>query len=234
MSVVVTVFDYADVVVETLDSIVGSQRVTIEIVIIDDASTDDSVAVVREWMDRHADVPVLLLTRAANQGLTRARNLAIEHARADLVMIMDADNLVYPTCLHRLTDALHADPAAAFAYSTLEAFGADPGLRSAQGWHVPWLCDANYIDAQAMIRRQRARTIRRVPGRRHDVRLGGLGPVVADRRRQGSTVCTCRRCSVGTARRRGSMVSLTNLAAADLRAGLVARYPDLPWPASDR
>ena len=42
-------------------------------------------------------------------------------------MVMDADNMVYPNCLRRLADALDADPAAAFAYATLEAFGAQPG-----------------------------------------------------------------------------------------------------------
>lgn len=233
VSVVVTVFDYADVVVETLDSIIASSDVSTEIVIVDDASTDDSVAIVRAWMDRHADVPVQLLARAANQGLTRARNLAIEHVRAELVMVMDADNLVYPTCLRRLADALDADPAAAFAYSTLEAFGADPGLRSAQGWHVPWLCDANYIDAQAMVRRE---TFARHGGYRVDDTMYGwedwdLWLRIAAAGEHGVHVPQM----LGRYRTQsGSMVSLTNLAAADLRAGLVTRYPDLPWPASDR
>ncbi|MEP6297635.1 MAG: glycosyltransferase, partial [Ilumatobacter sp.] len=233
VSVVVTVFDYADVVVDTLDSIVASHDVDVEIVIVDDASRDDSVAVVRDWMGRHPDTPVLLLTRAANQGLTRARNLAIGHARADLVMIMDADNLVYPTCLRRLADALSDDPDAAFAYSTLEAFGADPGLRSAQGWYVPWLCDANYIDAQAMIRRS---TLDRFDGYRVDDTMYGwedwdLWLRIAAAGEHGVHVPQM----LGRYRTQsGSMVSLTNLAAADLRADLVARYPDLPWPPTDR
>ncbi len=232
VSVVVTVFDYADVVEETLDSIIASHDVAVEIVIVDDASHDDSVAVVQAWMDHHPDVPVVLLARAANQGLTRARNLAIGHARADLVMIMDADNLVYPTCLSRLADALSDDPTAAFAYSTLEAFGADPGLRSAQGWHVPWLCDANYIDAQAMIRRS---TLDRFDGYRVDDTMYGwedwdLWLRIADAGEHGVHVPQM----LGRYRTQpGSMVSLTNLAAADLRADLVARYLALPWPPSD-
>ena len=232
VSVVVTLFDYADVVVETLDSIISSRDVATEIVIIDDASTDGSIAVVSEWMNHHEDVPVLLLTRAANQGLTRARNLAIEHTRADLVMVMDADNLVYPSCLRRLADALLDDPLASFSYATLEAFGADPGLRSAQGWHVPWLCDANYIDAQAMFRRS---TLERFDGYRVDDTMYGwedwdLWLRIAAAGEHGVHVPQM----LGRYRTQsGSMVSLTNLAAADLRAGLVARYPTLPWPASD-
>ena len=68
-------------------------------------------------------------------------------------MVMDADNTVYPNCLRRLSDALDADPAGGFAYATLEAFGTEPGLRSELGWSPRWLCESNYIDAQAMVRR---------------------------------------------------------------------------------
>jgi hypothetical protein len=127
VSAVVTLFDYEAVVTETL--------------------------VVRRYLADHPDLPVLLLASDVNRGLPASRNLAFTHARASQVMVMDADNTVYPTCLRRLADALAADPAAAFAYATLEDFGTSTGVRSAMGWHVPWVCEANYIDAQAMVRR---------------------------------------------------------------------------------
>ena len=155
LSVIVTLHDYADVVTETLDSVVAAigGRDDVEIVVVDDASTDHGRAVVSEFMAAHASTPMLLLGADANRGLPAARNVAVEASRGAYVMVMDADNLLYPTCLDRLEAALDADPTAAFAYATLEAFGAEPGLRSALGWYVPWLTDGNYIDAQAMIRR---------------------------------------------------------------------------------
>ena len=52
-------------------------------------------------------------------------------------------------------------------------------------WHVPWLCEANYIDAQAMIATRRLAAPRRLPHRRRaGLRLGGLGTVAPDRRRR--------------------------------------------------
>lgn len=229
VSVVVTLFNYADVVIETLASIVASVDVVVEIVIVDDHSSDDGVEVVRQWIADHDDVAAILLTVAANRGLTQARNLAIENVRSDLVMVMDADNLVYPTCLRRLADALASDPEAAFAFSTLEAFGAKPGLRSSQGWYVPWLCEANYIDAQAMLRRS---TLERHEGYRADETMYGwedwdLWLRIAVAGEYGVHVPEM----LGRYRTQpASMVSLTNLAADDLRAGLVSRYPMLPWP----
>jgi hypothetical protein len=229
VGVVVTLYGYADVVVETLDSIVASTDVDLEIVIVDDHSADDGVAVVRRWMSDHPDVAVLLLACAANRGLPHARNLGIARVRADNVMIMDADNLVYPTCLRRLGDALAADPSASFAYATLEAFGPLPGLRSAQGWHVPWLCERNYIDAQAMIRRS---TLERHGGYLVGESMYGwedweLWLRLADAGEHGVHVPEM----LGRYRTQlTSMIALTNLAADDLRADLVARYPKLPWP----
>ncbi|MFK7919969.1 MAG: glycosyltransferase [Ilumatobacter sp.] len=229
VGVVVTLYNYGDVVIETLDSIVASTGVKIEIVIVDDHSSDDGAEVVRTWMAEHEDVAVLLASRAANRGLGPARNLGLGRLRADKLMVIDADNHVYPTCFERLSAALDRDPDAAFAYATLEAFGTDPGLRSAQGWHVPWLCDANYIDAQAMLRRS---TVERYHGYRVDDSMFGwedwdLWLRIADAGDRGIHVPEM----LGRYRtQEASMISLTNLVAADLRADLVARYPRLPWP----
>jgi GT2 family glycosyltransferase len=109
--------------------------------------------VVAEYVAAHPEVPFLLLGSDVNRGLPASRNLAIEVCRAEKIMVMDADNLVYPNALRQLSDALDRDPSAAFAYSTLEEFGVAPGVRSAMAWNPAWLCERNYIDAQAMLRR---------------------------------------------------------------------------------
>lgn len=153
VSVVVTLFGYGHLVAETLDSIAASTGVELEIVVVDDHSLDGGRQVVADWIDAHPEVSALLLGSEVNRGLPAARNLGIAEARADQVMVMDADNLLYPTALRRLANALEDDPTASFAYSALEEFGTRRGVRSAMAWHVPWLCEGNYIDAQAMLRR---------------------------------------------------------------------------------
>lgn len=230
VTTVVTVYDYADVVTETLDSLAASGGVRQEIVVVDDHATDDSRVVVRRWMDHHPDVPVLLLGRDANQGLAAARNLGFTEARADLVMVMDADNLVYPTCLARLRDTLQADPGAAAAYAILEDFGAQRNVRSALDWDPRRLCQANYIDAQAMWRRDQWEHLGGY--RADDDHVFGwedwdLWLRLADR--GGHAVL--RREILGRYRvQAGSMIALTNLATGDAIEALRRRYPGLPWP----
>jgi hypothetical protein len=234
VSVIVTLHNYAELVTETLDSIVASADVGIEVVVVDDHSTDHGRSTVREYMDRHSHMPMLLLASDVNRGLSESRNMAISASRAPLVMVMDADNLVYPNCLSRLRDALDADEGAAFAYSTLEAFGHDPGLRSEMAWYPRWLCEVNYIDAQAMVRRstfERHGEFRDVDDFTYGwedwafwLRLAAAGeygvhvPQMLGRYRTQAT----------------SMVSITNLVADELRARIVAQFPTLPWPEHDR
>lgn len=229
VSVIVTLYNYGEVVTETLDSIAASHDVNLEVVVVDDHSSDDGRLVVRTFLDQHPDLPMMLLASNVNRGLPDARNLAIENTRAERIMVMDADNTIYPTCLRRLSDALDLDPDASFAYATLEAFGTDPGLRSSRGWYVPWLCEANYIDAQAMLRRD---TWERHGGYRHDDRVYGwedwdLWLRLAQAGEHGVHVPQM----LGRYRTQAaSMISITDLAAPDMRAELVERYPTLPWP----
>lgn len=228
VSVVVTLFGYAHLVTETLDSIAASVDVELEIVVVDDHSLDEGRQVVEQWIAAHADVPVLLLGSDVNRGLPAARNLGISAARAEQVMVMDADNLVYPTALRRLADALENDPSAAFAYSALEEFGATTGVRSAMAWHVPWLCEGNYIDAQAMLRRS---TWERLGGYRTDVLVFGwedweLWLRIAAEGGHGVHVPQM----LGRYRTQaGSMLSTSNLVADHMLGHLRELYPGLPW-----
>jgi glycosyltransferase involved in cell wall biosynthesis len=185
---------------------------------------------VQRFIDDHPSVPIALIAKDANEGLAAARNTGFDHARAPLVMVMDADNTIYPTCLRQLADALGDNPGVDAAYSILEDFGDQRNIRSALAWDVERLCRANYIDAQAMLRKS---MWQRLGGYRADDALvygwedwdlwlhlaadGGHAMLVTQ--------------ILGRYRvQRGSMVGLTNLATDDAIAAMRVRYPTLPWP----
>ena len=217
-------------VTETLDSIAASEGVAFEIVVIDDHATDHSRQVVQAWLEAHPEVPAVLIGKDANEGLAAARNTGFGVARAPMVMVMDADNHLYPTGLATLAGELRDDPGAAAAYAVLEDFGAQRNIRSAVAWDVGRLCAANYIDAQAMWRLDAWQAL---GGYRADdehvygwedwdlwLRLAASGgyatlvPQILGRYRVQA----------------GSMIALTNLATDDAITAIRTRYPDLPWP----
>jgi succinoglycan biosynthesis protein ExoO len=75
----------------------------LELIVVDDASGDGSVAIIRAAMAR--DARVRLIECPGNLGPSGARNLALEVARGDWIAIMDSDDLIHPARLSRLLAA---------------------------------------------------------------------------------------------------------------------------------
>jgi hypothetical protein len=172
VSVLVSLFNYDRHVRAALDSCAAGSFTDIELVVVDDGSSDRSSEVVREWSEAKPAVPLLLLAHPSNRGLSAARNSALDFARGELAFILDADNRLYPAGLERLVAALDRDPGVAFAYGMLEVLsaGRSVGLRSFYPWRPARLRTGNYIDAMALWRR---RPLRELGGYTDDVRLYG-------------------------------------------------------------
>jgi GT2 family glycosyltransferase len=151
VSVILTSYNYESFIVETIDSVMSSYGVPLELIVIDDRSDDSSVAVIREVMSDHDWFPMILMARAANVGQSLARNMGVARARGEFVFILDSDNAIYPTTLRKLSEALERAPDAAFSYGIIAK--SERGLLSQFPWDVEHLCRGNYIDAMTMIRR---------------------------------------------------------------------------------
>jgi glycosyltransferase involved in cell wall biosynthesis len=172
VSVVLTVYNYADVVRNAIRSVAGSDYESYELVVVDDCSRDDSLTAVREELANLPWMTATIVARGRNQGLSAARNCAVEHAQGEFVFILDADNAIYPHALSRHVAALDVTPEASFAYGIIEQFGPE-GSRDLMSWQ-PWVPErlryGNYIDAMSMIRRA---AIVEVGGYTRDRRLHG-------------------------------------------------------------
>ncbi len=156
VTVAVSLFNYARFVPDCLDSILAQRHQALELVVVDDASTaDDSVDVVRQWMEQQASrfSRTLLLQHKRNQGLAQARNTAFRHGRGRAVFVIDADNEIYPRAIGRLYAAMTTSGAAA-TYSQHEIFGNRRGTGLSDIWHPEWLRHGNYIDAMALVSRR--------------------------------------------------------------------------------
>ena len=162
ISVLVTLSNYGRYVRQCLELVFRSQQTVgpIEIVVVDDASTDDSAARVAESM-RDASIAVQLVRKRSNTGLADARNLGLECARGEFVFILDADNWIYPACLRVLEGAIRAGGFAA-VYSLIRRFADESdnvdgalGLVSTFEWNVRELTRRPYIDAMAMLDRKK-------------------------------------------------------------------------------
>ncbi|MEO7370896.1 MAG: glycosyltransferase family 2 protein, partial [Ilumatobacteraceae bacterium] len=160
VSVVIPLFNQGHYLAEAVRSVIaagGASGPPTELVIVDDHSTDESLATAQRLLDDHDWFPATLIARAANGGLPVARNTGFNHARARYVFALDADNLLYPTGLRRLVDHLDtAPPEVVAAYGILERFDTtgSVGLTSHLPWDADLLVHGAFIDAMALFRRE--------------------------------------------------------------------------------
>ena len=93
VSVVVPVFDVEAYLPETLDSLLAQSHAELDVVVVDDGSTDGSGAIADEYAARDARVRVVHI---ANRGLGGARNEGLRHVRGELLAFADSDDVVPP------------------------------------------------------------------------------------------------------------------------------------------
>ncbi|MGE3356684.1 MAG: glycosyltransferase family 2 protein [Acidimicrobiia bacterium] len=101
IGVVITTYQAAAYVDQALASIAGQTRPADRIVLVDDASTDATVARVRTWQ-RH--LPIDLVVQPVNGGVARARNAGLARLDTDVVAILDGDDVLLPDHLQLLGD----------------------------------------------------------------------------------------------------------------------------------
>ncbi len=99
-----------------LASIVGQSRPIDELVVVDDASDDDTIDILNEMAER-APFKVHIITPSERQGSTGAFALAIERATGDIIALADQDDLWYPHKVARLVETFDDHPDTAYVFT---------------------------------------------------------------------------------------------------------------------
>ncbi|WP_129784280.1 glycosyltransferase family 2 protein [Promicromonospora panici] len=120
VSVVVPCYDYGRFLPQTVGSLVSQEGVDVEVIIVDDASTDDSLAVARELADRHPGVRVVANER--NAGQVESFNRGWQHSTGELVVRLDADDMLPPGALARAAAVLEQHPEVGLVYGHPQHF----------------------------------------------------------------------------------------------------------------
>ncbi len=114
VSTIIPVYNRARLVQEAVASVLEQSYRPIEVIIVDDGSTDDTSAALEALALRHpAEVRVL---RQGNGGPGRARETGRQAARGEFIQYLDSDDLLLPIKFERQVAGLRADPEAGVAY----------------------------------------------------------------------------------------------------------------------
>jgi len=159
VSVIITNYNYSRYLSEVVKSVLSQTHRDVEVIVVDDASTDESAGLVGPLLSRVGGISSTQVLLKHNVGLPAARNLGVSLARGEFVFILDADNRLLPDCLElhvRTAKSTGADA----VYAKIRMFNlgshVDKFLSDAP-FDLRRLSGGNYIDAMALFRRSALR-----------------------------------------------------------------------------
>ncbi len=112
-TIVIPAFNAAKYLPMTLESLLAAGNISIEIIVVDDGSTDDTTSLVAKMMRSHANISYLKKT---NSGVSNARNAGLSLVTSAYVCFLDADDCVRPDGLAAMHRMLIDHPEAVAAY----------------------------------------------------------------------------------------------------------------------
>ena len=117
VSVLLPTFNRAQLLGEAIDSVLEQTHLPLEIIILDDGSTDETPSVCAAYASKVKYVRI-----SENGGKTAAINAGLELAAGNVIWVMDDDDIAPPDALKTLLAPLQADPKLGFTFGSLKKF----------------------------------------------------------------------------------------------------------------
>ena len=97
VTVVCLCYNHEAFVIESLESVVNQIYPSVELIIVDDCSTDNSKKTILTWLEKHPEIP--FITNETNLGNTKAFNKALQQAKGEYIIDLATDDVLLPHCI---------------------------------------------------------------------------------------------------------------------------------------
>lgn len=152
ITVIVPCWNYGMFLRECLDSLLAQSVLPHEIIIADDASTDDSPQIAVEYSMEHSFIrPLRSMTR---RGTIINENEAAKQVRTEWMFFLDADDKLDPTYIEKVLQAIESrDDKLFVVYSDMRKFGLWEGNWVVSDWNREALRQGNFINGHSVFRK---------------------------------------------------------------------------------
>lgn len=150
VSVIIPCYNQALLIEETIHSVLASTYLPIEIIIVDDGSTDQTMQVVEALAKQY---PIIKCYQQQNGGPSVARNHAISKASGSFILPLDGDDLISPDYIAQAIHTFKQDPTVKVVYCQAEKFGAKIGKWNLKPFSLENLAKDNMIFVSALYRK---------------------------------------------------------------------------------
>lgn len=149
VSVIITCYNHGQYLHEAIDSVINQTWAPIEIIVVDDGSTDNTRSVAERY-------PTVCYVYQVNQGLSAARNTGAAHSQGKYVVFLDADDWLYSDGLEANVYQLEENPEVAFVSGCYRLVDRTNRIietinTSIDGEHYLRMLESNYIGMHATV-----------------------------------------------------------------------------------
>lgn len=150
ISIIIPCYNVEKTILETLNSALNQSYPNVEIIIVDDGSSDDLVKIIDPFLSVHTHIQVY---QQENRGLPATRNAGFLKSKGDYLVFLDGDDLLDKTFLEQCYNEFEKDSSVSLVYSDVTLFEAEKGLLKLPKYSYQTLLTGNCIVATAMMRR---------------------------------------------------------------------------------
>lgn len=125
ISIIVPVYNAAELIGQTIESILSQTYEHIELILVNDGSTDNSESVIQKWVNKDSRVIYL---KQENKGPSAARNRGIEVSSGDYLLFVDADDKLNQDVIDKMVTEINEADLLLFGYDNY--FGAESNKNS--------------------------------------------------------------------------------------------------------
>lgn len=150
VSIVIPCYNYGKYVVEAIDSCLQSTFQDIEIIVVNDGSTDPFTNDVLNRLDK----PKTTVIQQHNKGLPAARNTGFRAARGEYVLPLDADDLIHPTLIEKAYWVMQKQPDVGFVSFWLKHFGDEDWIWMPPSFNLNKLLYENTVTVTSFVRKK--------------------------------------------------------------------------------
>lgn len=136
VSIIIPCCNQAEFVSEAIESALNQTYKNIEIVVVNDGSSDNSSDVINAYKNKN----IIFIDNKENKGVVHTRNLAIEKASGEYILPLDADDKIAPEYAEKAVKILEENKEIGIVYCEAEYFGTKSGK-----WNLPDYEDTSFL-----------------------------------------------------------------------------------------
>jgi glycosyltransferase involved in cell wall biosynthesis len=137
VSVIIPLYNGAQWIESTLQNVLDQRVNPLEIIVIDDGSQDDGASRVEQLALQHPNL--IHLYRKPNQGVAHTRNMGVQLAQGNLILLLDQDDLLLPEAIEHHLNVWQAEP-------TAKATRSNEKMMLAEGHSAPSWIQKEWLD----------------------------------------------------------------------------------------